>query len=62
MKVKYTCSNGLVGCRLTGEIEVDDDATDEDIEESVRDAVHERLEWWWEKDTADKPQEAPKNG
>lgn len=31
------------------EIEVEDDATEEDIEKQVQDAVVERLDWSWKK-------------
>jgi hypothetical protein len=43
--VKWYCSIGLVGCRITGTIEVEADATDDDIDEMIREEVMQRLEW-----------------
>lgn len=50
MKIKWTMSNGLVGCKISGEIDVDEHDSDDEIEEAVRDAVMERLEWEWVRD------------
>jgi hypothetical protein len=36
MKIKWIMNNGLCNCDQTGEIEVDDDATDAEIEEAVK--------------------------
>lgn len=42
---QLTVSNGLVGCKVTRQFEVEDDATDQDIEEAGRDAMFEVIEW-----------------
>ncbi len=44
--IKYGIGYG----RHDDEIEMDDDATDEEIEESVRDVVMQRLDWSWKKE------------
>jgi hypothetical protein len=44
-KIEWSLSIGLVGCRLTGEFEVDDDVTEFELEEWVRDEVMQRVEW-----------------
>ncbi len=46
--VKWTVAMGLLGCKRTGEFEVDDDASDEDIEEMVEEQAMQRIEWFWE--------------
>lgn len=43
--IKWYASVGLVGCRITGTIEVEADADDEAIEDTIRDAVFNRVEW-----------------
>lgn len=35
------------GCESSGEIEVDDDATDEQIEAEVREEVYSFVSWGW---------------
>ena len=37
-----------VGSQCDAEFEVDDDATEEQIEEAARDAAFEYIDWWWE--------------
>jgi hypothetical protein len=36
-----------------GEFSIDDDASDEEIEEAVRNDVHEYIEWSWEAEPVD---------
>lgn len=38
-RISWSVSMGLVGCHASGEIEVEDDATDQQIEEEVRQEV-----------------------
>lgn len=45
--IRWELSIGLVGCRVRGTIEMESDASDDEIEEAVRDAVMERCEWTW---------------
>ncbi len=44
-KIEWYCSVGLVGCRITGSFEMEVEATDTEIDEAIRDAVMERIEW-----------------
>lgn len=46
-KVKWHLSVGLVGCSQEGEFEIEDDCSDEEIEEAVKDEVFQKLEWGW---------------
>ncbi len=39
---------GMVGSDRSGTIEVEDDATDEDIDAEVREAVFNFFSWGWE--------------
>jgi hypothetical protein len=46
--IEITVSLGLVGCKRTTTIEVDEDATEDEIEELARDAMLDGLiEWSW---------------
>ncbi len=49
MKITVYVSIGLVGCRREATIEVDDDATEEDIEEEAQEAMLQMVQWHWEK-------------
>lgn len=40
-------SVGLVGCKRECQIEVEDDSTDEEIEEAAREALWTMIEWGW---------------
>lgn len=44
-KIAWSLSIGLVGCKVTGEFEVDDDVTEVELEEYVRDEVMQHVEW-----------------
>lgn len=44
-KIEWSLSIGLVGCRVTGQFEVDDEVTEAELEEYVRDEVMQRVEW-----------------
>lgn len=48
MQIKVTLSNGLAGCTVKDVIEIEDGATDEQIEAEVREWALERAEWSWE--------------
>jgi hypothetical protein len=43
-------SIGLAGCNQAGTIEVEDNATEDDIQERVRDEVFNVVEWGWSED------------
>jgi hypothetical protein len=46
--IKWSLCTGLVGCDRHSEIEVEDDATDEEIDEAVREDVFNFVNWtWW---------------
>ncbi len=49
MKIKVTVSIGLVGCHKSHTIEVDDDETEDGLEEIARDEMLNMIEWDWER-------------
>ncbi len=49
MRIKVWVALNLVGCERRGEIEVEDDFSEEEIEEAARDWMYEHIEWGWEK-------------
>jgi hypothetical protein len=46
--IKWVLDTGFATCRHEGEIEVEDDATDDEIQEAVNDVIwnHLSLSWW----------------
>lgn len=50
MRVKAYVNTGFVGCRHEEVLEFEDDATDEEIEEWVREWMYDRIEWGWSKE------------
>lgn len=48
--VRWWSHAGFVGTERQGEIEVEDDATDDVVEEAVKDAVFNHFEWGWDED------------
>ena len=46
-KIKWLCETGYAGCNHEGEIEVDDDATDKEIDEAVLNDVCNYVNWSW---------------
>lgn len=51
IKVKATAHYGsFVGTDMQFEEEFDDDVTDEEIEETMRDIVMDQVDWSWEKE------------
>lgn len=50
IKVKARAHYGFVGAYMEFEEEFKDDATDEEIEETMRDIVMEQVDWSWEKE------------
>lgn len=49
MIIEWRMETGYVGAEHSGEIEIDDDATEEEIEEIVMDAVLDCISWDWER-------------
>lgn len=47
-KIKWYLSTGFAGCRYAGEIVVEDVATPEEIEESVKEEAFGYISWYWE--------------
>ena len=45
-KIKVGCSIGIQGCKIEDEIEVDDDATSEEIDLEAREWALSHFEWW----------------
>ena len=46
-RIVVTVSMGLVGCNRKSVIEVEDELSDEDIDELARDAMFSLIEWDW---------------
>lgn len=47
MKIKIHVSIGLVGCRREATIDVEDDATEDEIDEIAQEAMFEMISWGW---------------
>lgn len=47
-RIIWHVSMGLQGCKREDELDVEDDATDEQIEAIVREQVYEQIDWGWE--------------
>ena len=48
-KIKWICETGFAGCIHQGEFEVEDDTTEEEINEMVLDDICNYVNWsWWE--------------
>jgi hypothetical protein len=47
-KIKWHAETNMHGSRVEGETEVDDAATDEEIEDQVREEVFNVVSWGWE--------------
>lgn len=54
--IAWTLENGMVCCDLTGEVEVESAATDDDIEAAVREDMWDRLSLTWHVMTDKSPQ------
>lgn len=46
-KIKAYLDTGFAGCRIEEEFEVENDATQEQIEEEAREAVFNSIDWGW---------------
>ena len=49
IKVKATANYGFAGTDMEFTEEFDDNITDEEIEETMREMVMQKVEWAWEK-------------
>ena len=50
IKVEWTLDTGFgPSCRYNGEIEIEEGATDDEIDTLVSDAVHDCITWYWER-------------
>ena len=47
-KVKYKANYGYAGTDVEDELEYPDGATDEEIEEDIKEIVMQRVDWYWE--------------
>ena len=48
-KIKWRCETGFAGCAHEGEIEVDDDTEESEINEMVLEDIGNYVTWtWWE--------------
>jgi hypothetical protein len=52
-KIECVLETGYVGGTRKGVIEVEDDATDSEIDEAVNDWAHKYLSWGWSEAPAD---------
>lgn len=46
MTIKVGCALSLQNCKIEDELIVEDGATEEEIEEAVREWAHQYFEWW----------------
>ena len=46
--IKWVLETGFVGCSQEGTFEVDENISDEEIEEAAREAVFSEISWGWE--------------
>lgn len=58
--IKWFCDTGFHGCDRRGEIEVEDGATNGDIDDLVREEVFNFISWGWDEPAPSLPQ--PSNG
>ena len=52
-KIKYNLSIGFTDASISDEFEVEDDATDEEIEEIAKEYVMGYIDWSWEEQDGD---------
>ena len=45
--IKWVLETGVAGCNIEDEFEVDDNTTDEEIDELAKDAVFSNIGWSW---------------
>ena len=45
--IKVTVTTGFVGAKREDTFEIDDDATDEEIEDTAQEAMFNMIEWSW---------------
>lgn len=50
--ITVSVSMGLVGCKRSEDIEVEDDATEDDIDAQAREVMFSLIDWTWEEKTA----------
>jgi hypothetical protein len=46
-EIKWTLDTGFAGANHEGVIEVEDNATEEEIDEEVKEVALEHVEWYW---------------
>lgn len=49
MIIEWHCETGFANCGIEDTVEVDDDATDEEIDEIVQEEVFNYISWGWER-------------
>lgn len=49
-KIKWYLDTGYAGADYEGEFEVEDDATDKEIDEEAREYALEKIEWGWQEE------------
>jgi hypothetical protein len=45
--IKVTVKMGLIGCEKSETFKIDDDASDDEIEEQAKATVFEMIQWTW---------------
>lgn len=48
-KIEWYINTGFAGCTHEGEFEVEDNATDDEIEKLVKEEVFNYIDWYWSK-------------
>lgn len=56
-KIKAYLETGFAGCEIEEEFEVEDNATEKEIEEQAREVIFDRISWGWEEMSDDMEQE-----
>ena len=49
MKITVHVRMGLVGCERKSTIDVEDDLSEDDLEEIAREEMFDMIEWWYER-------------
>ena len=61
-KIKWYLDTGFAGCRHEGEVVVEDEATPEEIEETVKEEAFGYVDWGWEEEKDDEACEGEAGG
>lgn len=59
--IRYYIAMGIQGCEYEDTFEVEDDATDQQIEDAARDAAFDHIDWGFEEVKPDEPPRRRRN-